>query len=74
MNRETVTITTTVHGRTAKGLWVGRGGPDWSRDRNCFIAFSLIRDSDTEFDDIELGDEIEIEVPRWLAEREGLGE
>lgn len=69
---ETVTVTSTVHGSTPKGLWIGRGGPDWSSDRNVFIPYSLIRDCDQPLDEIEFGDEIEIEIPLWLAKEKEL--
>lgn len=74
MKSETVTIETTVRGLTKKGIWIGNGGPDWSSHRNRFIAFSLIKDSDTDFEEMQLGDEVTIEIPRWLAEREELTE
>ena len=72
MNNETVTVAGQIHGRTNLGIWIGKGGPEWSSDRNRFIPFSVIRDTDTDFEDMRIGDEIEIEIPRWLAEREGL--
>ena len=37
-----------------------------------WIAKSLILDSVTDLDDIQVGDEITIAIPRWLAERSGL--
>ena len=39
-----------------------------------WIPKSLIIESDTDLDDVREGDEIEIEIPRWLAEREGIEE
>ena len=43
----------------------GQGEQRW-------IAESLILDSDTDLNAIQIGDEITIAVPRWLAERSGL--
>ncbi len=69
---QTTTVTATVHGKTSKGIWIGNAGPRWSSDANKFIPYSQIGECDTEIDDIELGDEIEFEIPAWLAREKEL--
>ena len=39
-----------------------------------WIPKSVIKDSDTDIDEIEAGDEITIEIPEWLARQKGLAE
>lgn len=39
-----------------------------------WIPKSAIKESDTEIDEIEAGEEITIEIPAWLARQKGLAE
>lgn len=39
-----------------------------------WIPKSAIKESDTEIDEIEAGEEITIEIPLWLAKQKGLTE
>ena len=71
---KTVTVTLTCSGKTPKGLWLGRHAPKWSRDKDVFIPFSVVVDCDTPLDEIEPGDEIEIEIPLWLAREKEMAE
>lgn len=71
---DTVIVKSTVRNITEKGFWIGEGGPRWSRDHNVFIPRSQIVDADTDLDEVMIGEEIEIEIPRWLARKWGLDE
>jgi hypothetical protein len=66
---ETVVVKTIVRNITEKGFWIGDGGPRWGHDRNIFVARSQIVDADCDLDDVTIGEEIEIEIPAWLARR-----
>lgn len=72
--RETATVEGRVSGITDKGFWIGYGAPRWSSDRDKFIPRSQIIDSDTDLDEIQIGEAASFEVPLWLARREGLAE
>lgn len=68
---ETVTLTDKVVAVTRKAILLdqfevkaGRGQQEW-------IAKSQIVECDCEIDDIEIGEEITIEIPAWLARRIG---
>ena len=69
--QETVTVTDIVVAVTDKALLLkklsleGGGQQSW-------LAKSLIVESDTDLQDIQADHEITVEIPRWLAEREGL--
>jgi len=39
-----------------------------------WIPKSMIKDSDTEIDEIEAGEEITIDIPAWFAREKGLWE
>jgi len=70
---ETVTVTVKVCGKTAKGIWVGENHPSWSSMPNQFIPYSQISESDVaDIEEVEIGEEIEIEIPLWLAREKGL--
>lgn len=71
---ETFTYCNQVNGITRKGFFLGHGAPQWSRESDVFIPRSMIRECDSELDDIQLGDEIIIEIPLWLAREKGLAE
>ena len=72
---DTVTVTDLVAAVTSKSLLLKQcARPSWQRHEQEFIAKSLIVDSDTELDEIEVGDEITIEIPLWLAREKGLAE
>lgn len=66
---DTTIVKSTVRNITAKGFWIGSGGPRWGADRDIFIPFSQVIDCDADLDDLEIGEEIELEIPTWLLER-----
>ena len=75
MNRETFTLAVKVCGKTAKGIWVGENHPSWSSTPNQFIPYSQISDNDViNIEEVGIGEEIEIEIPLWLAREKGLAE
>jgi 5'(3')-deoxyribonucleotidase len=69
---ETVVVKSIIRNITDKGFWIGEGGPRWGHDHDVFVPRSQIIDADVDLDDVTIGEEIEIEIPRWLAHREGL--
>lgn len=75
MRQETVTISDIVAAVTPKAILLKQSaGPSWAKHEQEFIPKSLIVECDTEIDDIEVGDEIEIEIPLWLARKKRLAE
>ncbi len=69
---ESVSISDIVAAVTEKAILLKRLSMDAGQGEQRWIAKSLILDSDTDLDDIQIGDEITIAVPRWLAEKSGL--
>ncbi len=69
---ERFTLTRQVSGITPKGFWLGHGAPNWPSDRDVFIARNVILDCDTDLDEVEVGEEITVEIPMWLAVNRGL--
>lgn len=70
----TVTITDTVAAVTDRAILLdqftqhaGRFG----RNQQEWIAKSQVVECDCEIDDVEVGDEIAIAIPAWLAQRTG---
>ena len=48
--------------------------PSWQRHEQEWLPKSRIIGCDTEIDSIEVGDEIAVEIPLWLARNMGLAE
>lgn len=69
---ETFEYCAEIRSITRSGFWMGGGGPEWSSDRNVFIPRSKISEADTDLDEVEVGEEITVEIPLWLAKREEL--
>lgn len=77
MSREqkTFTISDTVAAVTAKAILLKScAEPSYAKHQQEWLAKSQIIECDCEIDDIEIGDEIEIEIPLWLAREKGLAE
>ena len=75
MSREqkTFTVSDTVAAVGPKALLLKSGArPSYSKHDQQWIPKSQIIECDCEIDDIEIGDEIEIEIPLWLAREKGL--
>lgn len=73
--QETVTIRDTVAAVTPKAILLRRcARPSYAKHTQEWIAISQIVESDAELDLIEVGDEITIEIPLWLAREKGLVE
>ena len=73
--RDTVTITDVVAAVTSKALLLKQcAQPSWAKHDQEWIAKSQIEDCDAELDEIAVGDEITIEIPRWLARKIGVDE
>jgi len=69
---ETFEYCAEVRNITPNGFWMGGGGPDWSENRNVFVPRSQIVECDSALDDVEVGEEITVEIPLWLAKDRGL--
>ncbi|HWP58985.1 MAG TPA: hypothetical protein VNL14_13920 [Candidatus Acidoferrales bacterium] len=46
----------------------------WTPVKDIWLGRRAVLDSDTEWDEIEQGEEITAEIPLWLARKEGLSE
>ena len=69
---ETFDYCAEIRAITRRGFWMGGGGPEWSSDRNVFIPRKTILDSDTDLDEVQVGDDLTVEIPLWLARDRGL--
>lgn len=65
---ELFTVEGHIGGMTRGGFYLNV----WGQSKDVFIPRSLVQDSDTELDDVEVGDEIALEIPLWLARDRGL--
>lgn len=74
-NHKTVTVTDIVAAVTRKAILLKRcTQPSWAVHEQEWIAKSQIVECDTELDAIEVGYDITIEIPAWLAREKGLEE
>jgi hypothetical protein len=72
---ETCTVTDEVAAVTPKSILLKQCvRPSWAQHDQEWIPKSRIIECDQDVDEIDVGDEITIEIPLWLARAKGLAE